>query len=126
MTDILITALNMADKDDDIPIDDQILVDWLNDKVEVLGVINAAIKNSPKSCYMGTIIDGEYEVEVDACGWVDRTVDEVHIFQGIKYLAEAVGAEINQRPFLDTKVEYFFTYRYIKFFEICDAGEELR
>ena len=127
MTDLLRDAIKMSENDEDINIVDQVLVDWLDDKVEAMNKIKEAVEASPKGCFMGTIVGGDYEVSVETCGWGNVYRPEVHIFQGIKHLADAVGEEVTHEEYLSCgKDVYYFSYRGIKFFELCDPGEEAR
>ena len=132
MTDNLYKAVEIADRGngEEIPYDESLIVDWLDDKVEVINKVYELYKACPSCLYMGEFDnkEGEYQTNIDTCAWLhDVSKKEVFIYRGIKILADAVGAELFNEPYIqDKNIRFYFNYRGAQFFELCDIGEELR
>ena len=67
--------------------------------------------------------EGEFEHNVEPCGAGETSI---HIFRGIKYLANVVGQKLEYRvidnPDLEFRNEYFFVYRGITIFQLEKEG----
>ena len=129
MTELMLRNINLVKEDKDVPIDNQCLVDWLDDKVDALEMIRQIVTATDHDCYMGRLDErlGEYEMQIESCAWNSRAVMECHIYQGIRHLANAVGQELTVEPFQEGESEVgYFMYRGVKFFELRNIGEEFR
>lgn len=133
MTDRLKEAVKLAEEEQIVPISDELIVDWLDDKVETLKKIIKIIRSSPESLYMGKLDTflGRYEVQIETCGFYEynlRDAQNLHIYAGIERLAKAVNAKIRREDFGDKGNSdcYFFFYKDIKIFELCNKGENPR
>jgi hypothetical protein len=66
----------------------------------------------------GRLIDGEYENEVELCGWEPKL--QLHIYEGIEHIADVLGIKLkcddNRGTAFD--YEYSFVYKGVKVFEI--------
>ena len=132
MTDNLYKAIEIADRGNggEILYDENLIVDWLDDKVDVINKVLEIYKASPQSLCMGDFDekDGKYATEIETCAWLwDISKKEVFIFKGIKILADVVGAELFNEPHCqDKNLCFYFNYKGVKFYELCDIGEKLR
>ena len=126
VTKLMEEVYRKIEKDEVVEPNNKILIDWINDKVDTLYKMRRLIKESPVTICMGDLKNGDYETTVEACGWSvdDRNLRECHIYSGLKALADAVGAEITHKPHGGTPeqyreaIDYEFTYRGIRFFQI--------
>lgn len=131
MTENLRNAIEIINRGnaEEIPYDEQLLIDWLDDKVEAKNKIKEIRTASPLGVSMGVFKEtpGKYEVEIDTCDWLDeRSANEVHIFCGLEILAKVVGAEITERRHCVDNFRCEFKYKGITFFELHDAGRKLK
>ena len=130
MTEQLQEAIEKANRSEDIAYDDSLLVDWLDDKAERLNKIKEQLVKTPEELHIGKfdINKGKYETEIETCYFDDpRKYRECHIYSGIEKLAAAVNKPLAVRTHLDEKDNcFYFNYKGIEFFELCDFGKELR
>lgn len=127
VTKLMEEVYRKIEKDEDVEPNNKILIDWINDKVDALYQMQRLIKESPDHICIGKLKYGDYETEIKACAWTieDQSfLREFHIYKGLKALADAVGAEITHKPHGGTPeqyreaIDYEFTYRGIRFFQI--------
>lgn len=105
---------------------DELIRDWLDDKVDAIIAVNKIYEESPKYLCMGEFEPdkGEYEVEICTCDY-GRYADVLQwqIYKGIKRLAAAVDKPLKVEPLKNYGKEYSFLYRNIQFFEIEKEGD---
>lgn len=129
MTELMLRNINLVKEDKDVPIDNQCLVDWMDDKVDALEMIRQIVNATDHDCYMGHLNPslGEYEMQIESCAWKSMAEKKCHIYQGVRHLANAVGQELTVEPFIEDQNEVgYFVYRGVKFFELRNIGEEFR
>lgn len=122
-------VVKLANNGQDVPMDKQLIITWLDDKVKAMNRLNSLYRNSPVLLSLGKYDEetGHHQLEIEACVWEPRT--QCHIFRGISALADAVGVELQTRPHCgpdDKDLYHYFNYKGIEFFQIQAEGEELR
>lgn len=92
---------------------------WLDERIEAVKQI-AEIKKSMNDYPLvwGRLIDGEYENEVDMCGWTPEL--RLHIYTGIEHIADVLGITLECEADRGTAFdyEYSFVYKGVKVFEV--------
>ena len=135
MTERLQKAYMLRGQEKDIPVDKQLVIEWIDDKVDTLLKMQELVNNSPESLSMGKLIErkGEYETEIDTCAWDVGNMElrKCFIHRGIRPLADAVGEKIYTEDAGESvvnpnikMVRHCFKYRGIKFYELEDEGKE--
>jgi hypothetical protein len=63
---------------------------WLDERIEAVKQIEEIKKSMDDyPLVWGRLIDGEYENEVDLCGWEPKL--QLHIYEGIEHIADVLG-----------------------------------
>lgn len=129
MTELLREAIDKVVTDQNIDNTDELVKEWMDDKVYRLQAIRDLYRASPTMLGLGEFdeVKGEYPEVIETCAWMTKADMEVHIYQGLDRLARAIGAEIQQRvagP--DGHKNHYFNYKGVEFFEITQPGEALR
>ena len=126
MTKRLLEALNLVEQEKNVPMEDALILDWMDEKVDLLKRVQELYEESPWRLDLGDLKEsGKYPVEIETCAWKKNAVNEVHIYIGIEYLAKAAGAELQVRPFAEDSFCHYFKYRDVEFFELSQKEDEL-
>ena len=112
--------MELIDNDaEEINLTNEDIKEWLDAQVDALIQYN----NARYDLCWGQFNeeDGEYEHNVEPCGEGEKSI---HIFKGIKYLADVVGQKLDYRVIENAEYanEYFFIYRGITVFQLEKEG----
>lgn len=108
------------DREDDFePVTKELMQAWLDERIDALKQIEEIKKSMDDyPLVWGRLVDGEYENEVELCGWEPKL--QLHIYEGIEHIADVLGitlkCEDNRGKPYD--YEYSFVYKGVKVFEI--------
>lgn len=128
MTDLLKKAIKSAVCDVDIKDDDQLVLDWMDDKVYRLELVEEIFKASPESLPLGQFdeVQGGYPIHLETCTF-GKDLNEVHIYRGLERMARAYSQIIIKEEFIPDKTDiYYFMYKGIKFYELTDKDKPLK
>ena len=92
---------------------------WLDAKIEALEHLNRIYHNQGYDLKWGKFDDraGEYPNSIEICGFTANLCKMVHIYNGIKKLAEILGIGVASET--DSNgINYFFWYKGYKVFQI--------
>ena len=137
MTDRLYKAIELAERENEhseISYDEGLILDWLDDKVDVINKVEELYKASPATLNMVEFDESgeKHAVDIETCAWMSEAKREVFIFSGIAKLAKIAGQELFERPYCkreDGSYEekcYYFFYKEVQFFQLCGYDENLR
>lgn len=127
MTKRLVKALKLAEQEKNVPMDDALILDWMDEKVDLLKKVQDLYAESPERLDLGELNEetGDYQVEIDTCAWRKNAINEVHIYNGIEYLAKVAGAELQVSPYTEDRFCHYFMYRDVEFFELSIREDAL-
>ena len=92
---------------------------WLDAKIDVLKQLDRIYRNQGYALAWGEFDDraGEYPNSIEICGLSRNLYNMVHIYNGIKKLAEILGVGLASE--IDSNgINYFFLYKGYKVFQI--------
>lgn len=128
MTNRLKEAITNTTLKQEVPFDNQLILDWMDDKVYKLEAIKDIFAGSPDMIGIGSYdeVTERHTHQIETCSWVPTTLDEVHVYRGLPLLAGAAGLEIKTKPHTAKSVCHYIEYKGVEFFELTEAGETLR
>jgi len=127
MTKRLVKALKLAEQEKNVPMNDAVILDWMDEKVDLLKKVQELYAESPERLDLGELNEetGDYQVEIEICAWRKNAINEVHIYKGIEYLAKVAGAELKVSPYTEDRFCHSFEYKEIVFFELSTREDAL-
>ena len=128
MMELLRQAVENTAKEAEVEYSDQLIIDWMDEKVYKLESIKALYEATIDRIGIGSYDKKEYRYpeEMELCGWIPTNLNEVHVYRGVSLLAKASGAPIKTEVHTSDSVCHYIIYKGIKFFEITRSGEALR
>ena len=119
MKDKLAAAINNYVDDKDIEISDELIFEWIDEKIDAVIAIDRIYQNTLRVLPMGKLDKeaGEYETEIAVCGWGRYMGQQLglHIYNNIELISDAVGI-----PLIDDDDEKYFMYRDVRVYMLKD------
>ena len=128
MMELLRQAVENTAKEAEVEYSDQLVIDWMDEKVYKLESIKALYEATIDRIGIGTYDRKEYRYteELELCAWTPTNLSEVHLYKGLSLLAKVSGTPIKTEVHTTETVCHYIIYKGIKFFEITRSGEALR
>lgn len=108
------------DKEPDfIALENSDIKEWLDTIVDALNVA----QSNAYELWWGKLADGEYDHRIAPC---NPDYNSLHIYKGIEYLADVVGAKIEtevEEYENSTGFRHYFDYKGVRIFELCDTED---
>lgn len=111
---------SLAADPDEIELEKVDIIVWLNTLVDAINFV----RDNHYELSWGKFDKetGEYEYNVQPCSLSPYDYRSLHIYEGIKFLAAAVGEELLVEPFgaeiSDYKYKFYFNYKGVEVFQI--------
>ena len=106
-------AYKLADKEQSIPESKELLVAWLDTMIENLHKASRQHRKWFRELNMGDLdkVEGEYNVTVSTCGLFEFNDTQLHIYQGLEILADALGiTRLGKQDLGNGYIQYSFQY----------------
>lgn len=106
----------LSNDTDHIEISKELAEQWLDAKIDVIEQIDRIKRNQSYPLAWGDLSDGQYENEVELCGFY-YSFGEIQIYQGIQKLAEVL-----ELPLYVNKHRMEFIYKGKTIFQVKDKS----
>ena len=99
MTESLDKVKQLYDERQTIPYDKNLIIEWMDNKVETLRKVKALYADSPEFLFMGEFDEKEgYPTKIDTTMWMSNAREDVHLHKGLQVLADALNVGIEKKP----------------------------
>ena len=116
MTELLKQAIDLSEKEQPIPVSDQLIIDWLDSLIDLKEQIIQLSETHIKCLEMGELDEkkGEYTYELRTCEF-NGMFKQIQLFNGIKEVARALNKNLTIRDLeysdVEKRKEASFEYR---------------
>ena len=123
MTELLKQAIDLSEKEQPIPVSDELVKDWLDSLIDLKEQIIQLSETHIKCLEMGELDEkkGEYTYELRTCEF-NGMFKQIQLFNGIKEVARALNKNLTIRDLeysdVEKRKEASFEYRGYKILEL--------